>query len=71
MLDQINWANKNNIGERFELLTLKDEKVKYSNIETNNDVLILHDLVKQECADFCAQNYQSGIKVYATFLLCL
>ena len=43
---------KNDIGERFESLTLKDEKVKYSKSETNNNILILQDSVKGECADF-------------------
>ena len=43
---------KNDIGERFELLSLKDKKVKYSKSETHNDILVLQDLVKQECADF-------------------
>ena len=51
---------KNDIGERFELLSLKDKKVKYSKSETHNDILVLQDLVKQECADF-------SVHVYALF----
>ena len=43
---------KTDIGKRFRALSLKDEKVIVAKSDSNDDVLVLQDLVKVECPDF-------------------
>ena len=43
---------KMKIGNRFTALSLKDEKVKFSTSDTNDDVIVLQELVREECPNF-------------------
>lgn len=52
------WINalrdiKTNIGSRFTALCLKYEKVNFCPSQSNDDVIVLQDLVTEECPNFC------------------